>query len=422
MLNSQKCVSSKNGEGNFQRVCYVGSLPVEETTASMMFLYRLLETLPPDCVRIIHTKDDIRVADRPDRRLPRVRYDQLLPLFRRGWYFARMRFPRLFWAMLETHSWWQARQAAKALGAFRPDAIVTIHEQFGWLTAAKLARRLHVPLHLLLHDNWFRNIPMADKLKLRFEQASASVYRQAKSRLCISPYMEEEYGRRYGVPGTVLYPFRGANTPRYDSPPESLAWHTAEPLRVAYAGNVFHQGYWEALRHLAVALDSIGGQLLIFGQSREDVVRNGLDLPNVFAQGYVPHLIDQIREHAHVLFLPMTFGAPEKLNMQISFPSKLAEYTAAGLPLLVYGPEYCSAVRWARENPDSAVVATQEGQESLKSALNSFSQPEHRRRLGLRALELGNQYFSFEAAKDVFFHAIHSRKQRVAAPSATHAF
>lgn len=402
---------------SYPRLCYLGSLQVEATSASMMLLYRLLETYPPDRLHIIHVIEDGYLPERTDRRIKNVRYFQLPPVFRRGWYFTRMRVPRLFWIMLEVHAWWQARRAARLMAPFRPEAVVTIHDMFGWLTAAKLARRLKVPLHLILHDDWFRNVPMARILTVRFEASFGRIYRSAASRLCISPYMEQEYARRYGAHGTVLYPSRARAGPSYQSPPANLG-RNDEPLKVAYGGNVFHQGYWEALRHLASALESIGGQLLIFGPDKAEVMRNGLDRPNVVAHGFVYDMIEQIRARAQVLFLPMTFEAREKLNMQINFPSKLAEYSATGLPLLIHGPEYCSAVRWARENPESAEVVVQEGREGLEKALKTLSEPDRRERLARRALELGNQFFSFEAAMGIFLSAIQPGKSGSGALSA----
>jgi len=371
-----------------------------------MLLYRLLEHYPADRLNIVQVLEEDELREQPERRIPGAHYSQLAPSFRRGWYFTRMRTPRLFWSMLQTHSWWQARKAAKLLAPFRPQAILTIHELFGWVTAAKLASLLKVPLHLVLHDEWFRNVPMSPKLVQQFEASFGSVYRSAASRLCISPYMEQDYARRFGAAGTVLYPSRSRTSQSFQTPPAELRG-TGTALKVAYGGNVFHKGYWESLRLLASALEALGGQLLIFGPDKAQVAANGLDRPNVVAHGFVFNMQERIRQEANVLFLPMTFEAREKANMQVSFPSKLTEYTAAGLPLLIYGPEYCSAVRWARENVDSAEVVTQEGMPGLEQALRNLSDPARRETLGRRAIELGNRFFSYDAAMEVFLPAIH---------------
>lgn len=404
--------SSHSRDNQYPRLCYLGSLQVEATSASMMLLHRLLEGYPADRLNIVHVNEDDRASEQPERRIKNVRYFQLPPSFRRGWFFTRMRAPGLFWMMLQAHASWQARKAAKLLAPFHPDAVLTIHELFGWLTATKLAKRLNVPLHLALHDEWFRNIPMAPSLVNRFETYFGRVYRSAASRLCISPYMEQEYARRFGARGTVLYPSRARDGQYHDSPPASLN-RAGGPLTVAYGGNVFHKGYWESLRCLASALEPINGRLLIFGPNKAAVTANGLDRPNVVAHGFVYDMLERIREEAQVLFLPMTFEAREKPNMQVSFPSKLVEYTAAGLPLLIYGPDYCSVVRWARENADSAEVVTQQGEVGLKAALKNLSDPSHRERLARRALELGGQYFSFETGNSIFQEAIRSGHSRV---------
>ena len=52
----------------------------------------------------------------------------------------------------------------------------------------------------------------------------------------------------------------------------------------------------------------------------------------------------------------------------VSFPSKLADYTATGVPLLVMGAVYSSAVRWAREfDGAAAVVVEDDGAEALRA-------------------------------------------------------
>jgi len=44
----------------------------------------------------------------------------------------------------------------------------------------------------------------------------------------------------------------------------------------------------------------------------------------------------------------MIFDPTMRRRMETSFPSKLVEFAQFGKPIIVWGPEYCSAVRWAR--------------------------------------------------------------------------
>jgi glycosyltransferase involved in cell wall biosynthesis len=89
----------------------------------------------------------------------------------------------------------------------------------------------------------------------------------------------------------------------------------------------------------------------------------------------------------------------------MAFPSKLADCTAVGVPLVIYGPSYCSAVRWANENPGVAKVI--EDPQGLGDAVHHLANdPALRQALGLRALEIGEKYFAYDAVREVFNRAL----------------
>jgi hypothetical protein len=90
--------------------------------------------------------------------------------------------------------------------------------------------------------------------------------------------------------------------------------------------------------------------------------------------------------------------------MEVSFPSKLTDYTATGIPLLIRGPAYCSAIRWARENPGVAEVVDSENGAALAVALALFCRDGSLRyQLASNALQKGREYFSHTAAIRKFF-------------------
>jgi hypothetical protein len=92
--------------------------------------------------------------------------------------------------------------------------------------------------------------------------------------------------------------------------------------------------------------------------------------------------------------------------MQISFPSKLTDYTAVGLPLLIWGPGYCSAVRWAQRHAPVAEVVTSQDVEEVNAALSRLEQAQHRERLGRAAREVGERLFSHRSAMEIFQGAL----------------
>jgi glycosyltransferase involved in cell wall biosynthesis len=113
----------------------------------------------------------------------------------------------------------------------------------------------------------------------------------------------------------------------------------------------------------------------------------------------------RLRDESDALFVPMSFDASDRMNMEMAFPSKLADCTATGLPLLIYGPSYCSAVVWAGENQGVAEVVESELQ--LGDAVNRLANdPAHRVSLGRRALDVGREYFTHDRVQEVFSAAL----------------
>ena len=153
----------------------------------------------------------------------------------------------------------------------------------------------------------------------------------------------------------------------------------------------------------------MSGQLVIYASlGRAEAARLGLDLANVEFRGLVPAKIlrERCQEQADFLYLPMSFDEANSVNMKISFPSKLADYTQMGLPLLVYGPKYCSAVQWARKHNGVAEVVDTENDEELLQAVKRLSDPRIRSSLAEEAVRIGDLYFSHSRAELMLFSAL----------------
>ena len=381
-----------------QRLVYVGDVPVEASYHGSALLYRLLSEFPAEELRIVETAS----PSLPGRRLVDVKY-QSSPLAKTRW--LNTRFHPYAVAFYSTAA---KRLSADLLATFKNfefDSILTVVHGFGWLTASALAESRGVPLHLIIHDDWPRaaHVPAAFRswLDLNFARA----YRQAQSRLCVSPAMKESYRQRYGVDGEVLYPMRNKQSPEFESPAARLGSND-HPFTIAFAGSINTPGYVQALKRLGAALEPIGGQLLLFGPLNEGEARHiGLARTNVVFGGLLESsvLIERLRQEADALFVPMSFSEEDRLNMEMAFPSKLADYTAVGAPLLVYGPEYCSAVRWAEDNAGVALVVTSKDEDALTDPVRRLAfSPADRVLLGTRALDVGRRCFSHELVQDVF--------------------
>jgi glycosyltransferase involved in cell wall biosynthesis len=384
------------------RLAYVGDVPVERSTHGAGLLYRLLEDYPSEKLLIVEGGP---AGSQPRRRLPGVAYRQFALWPKRG----RTRFTRLAATWLALSAASNAGRLQRLVCDFRPEAVLTVAERYTWLAGAQFAKDATLPLHLIIHDHWLSLLEVFPGIKPSFDRRFGRVYRHAASRLCVSPFMEEEYRHKYGVAGEVLYPSRHKDCPTFEGVPQTYN-KNGGPLVGAYAGRILIAGYARLIADLAKGLEKRGGSLLLFGpHSSEDLKRWGLDMQNVSSQGLASpaELVSRLRERADFVFVPMAFDADGMdYNMRVGFPSKIVEYTATGLPLLLWGPEECSAVRWAQLHAPVAEVVTSKEVGKIDAALQRLEQAQHREQLGRAAAELGEKLFGYQSCVDTLFRVL----------------
>jgi glycosyltransferase involved in cell wall biosynthesis len=378
------------------RLLYVGDVPVEASYHGSALLHRLLSDYPTGQLAIIETATPSQTS----RRLPQVNYLGY-PIGKARW--LNTRFHPYATAWFTRAGKRSAPKISQSLNGFGVESVLTVAHGFGWLAAAEIADSRNVPLHLIVHDDWPRVANVAPAFRNWLDQRFASVYRQAQSCMCVSPAMSRSYGERYGKPARTIYPSRAAGCPEYDEPPARLA-SSDHAFTVAFAGTINSNGYIRALIALQDALKFAGGRLLIFGPTTSI---EGLNNYNTEIRGLLPstELLTTLRNEADALFVPMSFDAADRANMEMAFPSKLADYTATALPLLIYGPNYCSAVTWARENEGVAVIV--ESETDLHNAVILLANnPDKRIALSKRALSVGREYFTHDRVQEQFYKAL----------------
>lgn len=377
------------------RLLYLADVPVESSYHGSMLLYRLLQCYPSNRLRIAEGN---LYTSLPERRLAGIIYKTLKVSCTR---LLHTRFHEWYSLWLALTSTSRAQKVPALLDGFEPEAVLTVAHGHLWVTAAEFARRRRLPLHLIVHDDWPRMSHLPHPFTHRIDRQFGSIYRAAASRLCVSPSMVEEYRRRYGADGQILYPSRAVDVQRFTEPPERLR-EANRGVTIAFAGSIHTSDYYRVLQAIADHVYPLGGRVLVFGPMVADQsLPVALNRPNIYLRGLLKsrELMERLRAEADVLLVPMSFDPGHRTNMEISFPSKLADYTAVGLPLLIYGPGYCSAVRWARENPGVAEVVTVDDVDRLTVAVDRLAQnPGYRVKLAKRALEVGQQFFSHDSA------------------------
>jgi glycosyltransferase involved in cell wall biosynthesis len=265
---------------------------------------------------------------------------------------------------------------------FRPDAIFTIAGTWDWtaLLAQAVARKMKVPLIASFNDwfdfGWFPAHPIYRSL---IESRFRRFYREADLALCTSEGMSEELGAHRNV--HVLYPLGSSLMQPLET---SLASRSPSTRFVIGFAGTLAGWYGSMLERLVRTSFEIAPELefKIFGSNDSwgDDFRNELARKNIF-YGHLPfEEVSQEMQTCDALLLPMGFERHAEQIERTSFKTKFLDYIAWQRPVIVWGPQYCSAVRSATEF-DSAEVCVDSDESVLldrikKLAENSSRQAE----------------------------------------------
>jgi glycosyltransferase involved in cell wall biosynthesis len=288
--------------------------------------------------------------------------------------------------------------------SFRPDVVVTVAHGWWHIQARRVAKKFKLPLVSFFQDWWpdFPDVPIA--FRSRVERQFRRTRADSAVVICVSDGMRRELGE----PGNALVLHDAPSLTRCGDMTRDFKL----PLRVAYFGNLSEYGPLIecALRALK---DSERVRLEVFGASplwtrgAEDELRS-----SGFYHGFIPsnELAKSLHDF-HAALVVMSFAPPHRRRMTTSFPSKLIDATQLGLPVVVWGPEYCSAVTWARQG-DRALCVTDPNPLALRETLEELAaSPAELRRLAKSACDAAAGDFNYERIQLQFMDALRRAKQ-----------
>ena len=299
-----------------------------------------------------------------------------------------------------------AKMVRDLIHSFRPHLLLTVAHGWWHIQAKRVAREFNLPLVSFFQDWWpdFPDVPVTfrPQVERQFRQTCA----ESAVAICVSDGMWRELGE---PPNALVI---------HDVPsltkPEGWTPDFKRPLRVVYFGNLYEYGPL-----IESALHAVNGsgwvRLEVFGSSplwtsgAEDEFRSR----GVY-RGFIPpdQLADSLQGFQAALVV-MSFAPSHRRRMITSFPSKMIEAMQLGLPVVVWGPEYCSAVQWARQG-ERALCVTDPNPSTLRRALEDLAaSPSPQERLAISAREAAAGEFNPELIQaqfmDVLRRAVHSR-------------
>jgi glycosyltransferase involved in cell wall biosynthesis len=274
------------------------------------------------------------------------------------------------------------KEVFQAARDFQPDLIFTIAGSWDWTAqmSEMLARKLRVPLVGSFND-WFDfGTIIHPSLKPLVEKKFRSYYQHCDLAFCTSEGMKEELGAHPHA--HILYPM-GA-LPKGNEREITPHAGPSAPFIVTFAGNLsdWYGVMLEELISLALEKNS-PIEFKIYGANQSwSADFDHLARERDIYRGFLPFekLSDEMAK-ADALILPMGFGDSSALIERTSFKTKFLDYLAFQKPILVWGPDYCSAVRVAREF-DSAEICTDANPAKALAMLESLARsPERQKEL-----------------------------------------
>src|SRR5919202_5330 len=285
----------------------------------------------------------------------------------------------------------------------KPDIILTVaHGELCWL-AQHISKEFNIPLVTIFHD-WWPDLAYVHSfarglLTRRFKR----LYQQSQLVFCVSEDMRRALGTHPNA--QVLFPI-----PTQSVTEKPLATLTREEaFRVIYAGTL-SDIYGPMIQALCTSFQGIPSiQLKLFGPQPDwpDLLVQQLKADGIYG-GFISRdsLVHELGK-ANALLVALSFNQPDQIRMQTSFPSKLLEYCQFGKPIIIWGPEYCSAVRWGRKHQSALVVTSPLAQDLVKAIQELETQPEEQTRLGNKALEMAQGMFNPEKIQQQFVDSLY---------------
>ena len=276
------------------------------------------------------------------------------------------------------------------------EAVLSIvHGRF-FLSAALATRITGTPLILIVHDDWLTPIERSSPLQAHVvRRLSRMAIKGASHIYAVSPEMQKLLKKEFNVESEVQL----VATELHQTDVRGLA-SRAHSRIILYAGQIT-EAVEDNLKLLAKAicngsldqLEASDAHFCLYTKIRSETIRDwGWQHPRISVRGWVSqNELHNVLADADLLFLPFSFSESARYAVERAFPSKTADYLAAGRPILVFGPRYSSLVRYAEEQGFAEVVDEFDEYVLARSIQKIFSDSARRNELCQRSLAVFEQ-------------------------------
>jgi hypothetical protein len=366
------------------KVLVLSTHPVGDTVGGELLLHRHIQKAPPEWTFLLHHLDHRNIR-------------------RPFWVRHLHRLPRRFQRMLNALDAWNGasvrfRDLAQLCRRHAPDVLYTIADGPVALRAWQLSRRTGIPLVAQLND-WH---PGGLDIPQRLARLAAGRFRQMLRESAVALCFSEEIRLAAGAPpcARVLYPMAE----------ERSVPCTGSPGNHALFAGRFDHFLGPEMKSLVRAAEASGepGLLRIIGPNAHwDRETRDLLGKSALYGGLLKG--DALHRELHTslaLLVLAPFGREQEHIARFSFPCKIPEYCRHERPILIWGPEYCSSVQWARRTGAALAVTSPDPGPVLEEIRRLRREPDRAVAYAQAAKQQAETTFNPLILQDIFNRAL----------------
>lgn len=291
-------------------------------------------------------------------------------------------------------------------GGEQPTLVMTVAYGTGWLLARKYAARYSLPL-VVRFDDWFPDCALVHRWVKKFlDHEFHRAHREAALSICISEGMRAELGG--AERSVVILPIPEAER---KTPPARA--HEA-PFRICYLGNLYDYG--PMLGRLAEEAEKSSDLRFEFRGGDEANWPNDLKA-RMKSRGQLHGFLEgrgfqDWYENFDAYLVAMFFEKEQGRRVRTCFTTKLLDYASLGRPVIIWGPEDASVVRWARRTGAATCITNSDPRAVISAAKELSADPEKCRTLGRLIRHAYETEFSPQHLQKLFREAVQAAARR----------
>ena len=377
--------------GDVKRTLYVCAMPPAAIAGAGVILKNLFDGFPADALGLVVERRQLHLAEATEGPLPWRKFPQRLPrrFTRRG--------VRIVGNTLRTlRVPFSAVQVAVAARRFRADTIFAVQDGGQLFVAAWLGHLLsRRELFVYAMDDWETAARMHGRLPALIARFSMRRIVRASTRAwAISPLMQAEWQTRFGVKPEILW--HSVDLAHYEARAKPRA---PGPIRFVCVASIYGVNA-DAFKRVLDAFrvmraEGAGAEFVLYTAAPES-------LPTFDIAAEPGFRIDRVGTDqlpaalaaADVGVLALGYLPEWRRVVEVAVPTKLAEYFAAALPVLVHAPPTATAAQYVRENECGPVVTAPKLDEVVGAMRELATNAEARRSYGANARRVAEQNHS----------------------------